>query len=851
MSQGTSHTDGPVSRRAHLWLLVGLTLWAFALMSWRLDAKSLWWDESLSLYRAQQSLAGILSGRIDFAGIETVDQHPPFYFALLKIAVALGGENDLALRLPSVAFGTLLTPLLYALGRRLRNAQTGLFAAALGANSPFFLWYAQEARMYTQVTALSLLATYALWVALCERRWNWGAVCALALAAAITTHYLALLLLPFYLGLALALWPARRLSATSQIARRQAAARWIGALAVLAFGMALVIVLGRLPGLVPPPGAYEVFVPLDRMLLDALNSFSLGLSVTLAEHWPLLIPFGVIFLIGLGSLGLRRDERADVDIAIAQGPSRRRRAWARAYLLVGYWGMPVAAIWLLSHWVPFYVNSRYLMASSPAFYLTLALGLDALWARRRAGGLLALLVLLALMGFSTSRYLCDPYYRSKEDYRGAARLIQERECVDDAILITGPESLLAFTHYYRGDAPVFALPEGNTPWSETERQLQALLSGHRRIWHLQARHAFTDPNKHTERWLEGQATAVDRIVLPSAGFHMLLTCYLTERPDFQPAPAETLASLEGLRLSSVALRHRGMDSQPHAKEINSQVWPQVSADEHLVGPVPAGQPLAVDLVWAVEHSLPDLKMSLRLVQGQAVWAQADQRPWELLPTYVWPVGKGMVHTLVLPIPADTPPNDYWVQMWVYDTEGGAPLSFVDAVSGVETPYIMLARVAIAAPEAKAGIGQAVPPPGVARPLGGASFGQRLDLLGWLWGNNHDLRAGESATLHLFWRVRQPLDDDLALVINWVDENGKVWRSETKPLAGNASLPSRWPVGGQVHGVVTLSAPADGTPGAHEIHILVRDGAGSYLWLRRGPWPWAGRDLSIGQITLSP
>jgi len=332
---------------------------------------------------------------------------------------------------------------------------------------------------------------------------------------------------------------------------------------------------------------------------------------------------------------------------------------------------------------------------------------------------------------------------------------------------------------------------------------------------------------------------------------MLLTCYLAGPPDFQPAPAETLARLEGLRLSRIVLRHRGAKDLVQVKEINSQVWPQVSADEHLVGPISAGQSLAVELVWAVERSLPDLKMSLRLVQEGVSWAQADQRPWELLPTYVWPVGAGMAHTLVLPIPADTPLSDYWVQLWVYDAESGALRSFVDAVSGVETPYAMLARVTIAPPQAGANLNQATLPPGVSRPLGGATFGQRLDLLAWRLGNDHDLRAGESATLHLFWRVRRPLDDGLALIINWVDENGRVWHSETKPLAGSASLPSRWPVGGQVHGVVTLPAPTEGEAGAHTIHILVRNDAGRFLWLRRGPWLWAGRDLTIGQITFAP
>jgi hypothetical protein len=821
-------------------------------MSWRLDAKSLWWDESLSLYRAQQSVPRILGGHIDFDGIETIDQHPPLYFLALKAAVMVGGESDLALRLPSVFFGVLLAPLLYSLGRRLRSATTGLLAALLGASSPFYLWYAQEARMYTMVTALSLLATWALWVAMRERRWLWGAVFAVSAAAAITTHYLATLLLPFYVGLALALWAAGRTQPAPDDGRPGAAARWAVGVGGAALGVALVVVLWRLPGLVPQPGVYDVFVSLDEMLVDALNSFSLGLSVTLQDAWPLLIPFGLVVVAGLSSVWQMPHGNAGMGAQVGRESGAHRLVWARAYLLIGYWAIPLVVIWLISFRLPFYVNSRYLMASSPAFYLTLALGLEAAWVRRRVLGMLSLVLLLSCMAYSVGRYFCDPYYRSKEDYRGVAEYIEERECLGDVVLVTGPESLLAFAHYYRGDAPVLALPEGNTPWSETEQRLRQLRSAYRRIWHVQGRHAFTDPASLTASWLRRHVTAASSGVFPSSGFHMSVTCYLTERPDADSPPDATLGVFDrALRLSRVALRYRDEDGVARAHEIDSQSWPSLAADELLAGPMSTGQPLAIDLSWAVEQRLPQLKMSLRLVQDQVVWAQADQLPLDLLPTFVWPVGKGMSHTLVMPIPADVPPSDYWVQMWVYEAETGAALSFVDAHSGVETPYVMLARIALSAPRAEDRAKQGPLPAGLAWPLGATVFGRQLELLAWRLGNNYDLRPGDTATLHLFWRVRRPLDDGWALVVNWVDSSGKVWRTETRPLAGSASSPGLWPTGGRIHGVISLGVPADASVDTHAIHILVRNSEGRLLGLRRGLLLWAGRDLSVGKVTIAP
>ena len=52
-------------------VLLALILAAFGLRMWRLDAKSIWWDESLSLHRAQGSLGYILSNRIALAGADS------------------------------------------------------------------------------------------------------------------------------------------------------------------------------------------------------------------------------------------------------------------------------------------------------------------------------------------------------------------------------------------------------------------------------------------------------------------------------------------------------------------------------------------------------------------------------------------------------------------------------------------------------------------------------------------------------------------------------------------------------------------------------------------------------------
>ena len=85
--------------------------------------------------------------------------NPPLYYSVLHGWLRFG-DSEAALRIPSMVFGVLTIPLVYALGRTIRDHRLGLVAALLFAISPFQVWYSQEARGYSLVT---LGATSAMW----------------------------------------------------------------------------------------------------------------------------------------------------------------------------------------------------------------------------------------------------------------------------------------------------------------------------------------------------------------------------------------------------------------------------------------------------------------------------------------------------------------------------------------------------------------------------------------------------------------------------------------------------------------------------------------------------------------
>ncbi len=140
-------------------LLLGL-LFAFAVRVYHLAGQSLWYDEAVTAQVAAKGIAELTRWTAD-------DIQPPLYYYAVAGWTRLAGRGEWALRFPSAFFGVLTVPLLWVIGRRLfgrgRPGQIASLAAAfLAAISPLYVYYAQEARMYTLLTFWGVLAGYAL-----------------------------------------------------------------------------------------------------------------------------------------------------------------------------------------------------------------------------------------------------------------------------------------------------------------------------------------------------------------------------------------------------------------------------------------------------------------------------------------------------------------------------------------------------------------------------------------------------------------------------------------------------------------------------------------------------------------
>ncbi len=134
--------------------------------------------------------------------VDLVHEHHWIYYSLMKPWAALAGTSEIALRLPSVAAAAAACALLVPLGNRLLGRPVGSIAGVVLALNPFVVQWSQQARSYTIVMLAAIVTTW-LFVRMrseaATRSWLAYAVCLgvfvliqpLSAGLVAATHFLA------------------------------------------------------------------------------------------------------------------------------------------------------------------------------------------------------------------------------------------------------------------------------------------------------------------------------------------------------------------------------------------------------------------------------------------------------------------------------------------------------------------------------------------------------------------------------------------------------------------------------------------------------------------------------------
>jgi mannosyltransferase len=692
-----------MAKRNYLALLA-IMLLAFALRVYRLDGQSLWYDEAVTAQVASQGISELTRWTAD-------DIQPPLYYYAAAGWLRVAGRGEWALRFPSAFFGTLTAPLMWAVALRLfgrgRSGRAAALAAALlAALSPLYVYYAQEARMYTLLTFLGLLAGYALLRATADGGWRpkdegrqtkdegrttehrhdvssfvfrlssvkWWFLFVIASAALLYTHYFGVFLLLAY-GVCFAIgW-------LIALARGRPCWRMLAAFAVACLGIAL-LYLPWLPAMLNryalDRSYWQGALKVNEALRHVAVSFTTGAPETMLERDAVrLLPwFGVALVVAAGALVWQG--------SALRGAEDRRRGGAGSVLGLVYLStcllVPLLAVLLLASRTPKF-NPRYLMLVSPAYLLILAGGIGALAGGsmrgsrgaegQRGGGagehgsrsmqhvarstlaviLSAFLIAVSVIGLRN--WFTDPAF-TKAQWRELAAAVRAQIAPDEAVLLVSGHASPAWD-YYAPDISRTRLPDIDildvdaVLGFDAGAQLGRALAGKAGAWLVSWQDAVVDPAGFVPHFLD--RAGAERPV-PQKFWHLGLRHWWL-RPD-AAFPAEA---------SPAHVEHANFDHK-----LALLGWDDPREDQ-------------LTVYWRVLNTLPqDYRVSVILedAQGREV-GRWDGRPASYdYPTTRWQPGQEIFGRYPLPLPPDAPAGDYSVTLAVYDESHPDGLDVRDA-----------------------------------------------------------------------------------------------------------------------------------------------------------------------------
>jgi 4-amino-4-deoxy-L-arabinose transferase-like glycosyltransferase len=699
MANHESRITFPVSRFA---LLVILLL-AFALRVYRLDGQSLWYDEAVTAHVASQGISELTRWTAD-------DIQPPLYYYVVAGWTRLAGRGEWALRFPSVCFSLLTVALMWSLARRLFSAGragqiTGLVAALLTAISPLYVYFAQEARMYAQLTFLCALAGYALLRTMDDGRWTasmpssivhrpssiiWWPAFILASVAALYTHYFAaFLLLAYGVCVILACIPRLIRPASRGPAARQ--------LAIFG-GAALAIVLLYLPWLPAMLTRYRVdrsywqgALKLGEALRHVAVSFTAGAPETMLETDAVrLLPwFGLAFALAAGALvwrgirgrkgGRERGRTGEGE----NGTSAPCSIWALVYLSTCLL-VPIIAILALASRTPKF-NARYLMMVSPAYLLIVAGGIGALWiadfglrigrhATHHASRLLAVLLILFLSLSSIQslrNWFTDPAF-TKAQWRELVAAVRAQIAPGEAVVLLSGHVWPAWD-YYAPNIPRVRVPDidildvNAALGFDAGAALNTALAGKSGVWLV--------------RW---QDEAVDPV-----GF----APYFLDRAGREEPVAEQFWQL--------GLRHWRLRPDATIPDEPRPAHADGANYDHKLALLGWDDPAdgQMTVYWRGLNTMArDYQVSLIVEDetGREV-GRWDGRPaGYAYPTTRWRPGQALFGKYPLPLPVGAPPGNYTVTLTIYDAADPSGLDIRDAADNPAGKRVRLGPIQLKA-----------------------------------------------------------------------------------------------------------------------------------------------------------
>lgn len=427
------------------WPIIVVVLLGAALRFYGLSAQNLWLDEALSWQQAILPIAELMQS-------VAADVHPPLYALTLHAITSVFGDSEWTLRIFSAICGAASIWLTWLVCRRLADERTALIAALLCAVSLFNIQYAQEARMYTLMGCLALLSMLFFLRVTTAALDDSAVTKASRPARALLFGYLLTTCLLIYthvyglfIVLAQNLFMALRYLPRWPDHPTLAWPGWIKLQILLGilFAPWVVVLVAQINRVQTSFWLHKPYFNALRetfvAYMGAMPALQLAMLAALTGLIALLLPTS-------GKRRLQRSNSEDHKIAASGANPGGLSSYSVALLLVLWLLTPILLPYLISQFGQSIYLPRYTIASSFAWFMLVAIGIEKLpvgWLRY---GFLALLTVIMVGAL--------PFYyanSSRTDWPAAVAYLEESADPAALVLFHSPEILAPYRYYQTRD----------------------------------------------------------------------------------------------------------------------------------------------------------------------------------------------------------------------------------------------------------------------------------------------------------------------------------------------------------------------------------------------------------------
>jgi len=368
-----------------------------------LGTESIWLDEGYSVHCATKGITGLLGC------VQTYQSVPFLYYTFLHYWTSFFGISEFSIRFLSVIFGAVSIFLVFLLGKKLFNKQTGLIASLMFSISMLQVQYAQDARSYTMFLFLTLLSVIFFIDLVRKKDLKSYIFYTIFTTLLIYTHYLGFVVL-FVQNLIMV------------IHNRKARNWFVSQSAIFILYLPWLLVFLRL--------VYKIWFLSSFMLINKLN-----FPVFIAKISPFLFGIFLIFICVFAVLFFKSFFRI-----IKEGSGLMIFI---LYIMISLLVLPFAYSSI------FFI--RYSLFLLPFVYLIVGFGIAKRKPKMRQ---LMVLSIILLNVAALSIYYAKT---TNEEWEAAVGYIETNENPGDIILINNADLKFSFDYYYKGTSDIIGL----------------------------------------------------------------------------------------------------------------------------------------------------------------------------------------------------------------------------------------------------------------------------------------------------------------------------------------------------------------------------------------------------------